>query len=452
MHKDEDSFRAECAPFLAELRARTGNEPRIFFDCTATIRDGMRTGIQRVVRNLMVSGPAAAAELGVECRPVSCFDGVWYSVEKPPPDDRDGASEPASDRRSLGTKLKEFGGWVLHRLRKALIPKKLYMASRAGWRRWHRRLTQPKHRFRPGDILVLPDVFWGSDDPPTLDAARAAGATLGLVSYDLIPILHREFVTDSFHCQFRDWLHETVRKVDFLVAISRSVRDEVRAYLDQHEPQLGPASEYVSWFPLGVRLDMARTDVPVRPHLTNWFASSQRKPCLVVCTLEPRKNHRVLLDAFEQVWQRDPEARLCVVGRAGWLCDDLVRRMQEHSRFGRELIWFHDLGDSELAYCYDNSATFVFPSFTEGYGLPIAEALQHGLRVLASDIPVHREIGGLHCEYFDPRRPDQLATLIETHAKNETCDEYHPTDWLESARMLWREALRLAARRRPHRD
>ena len=102
-----ESWRRQCEPLLAALREESGNEPRIFFDCTATIRDGLRTGIQRVVRNLMVSGPIAGKELGIDCRPVCCFDGVWYAAEQAPPDDRDHTPVDESQRKpqSVGAQI-----------------------------------------------------------------------------------------------------------------------------------------------------------------------------------------------------------------------------------------------------------------------------------------------------------------------------------------------------------
>ena len=76
------------------------------------------------------------------------------------------------------------------------------------------------------------------------------------------------------------------------------------------------------------------------------------------------------------------------------------------------LFMFNDLSDAELAYCYQHAKALIFPSHAEGFGLPIVEALQHGLHTLVSDIPIHREAGRDFCTYFDPQSPAALARLV----------------------------------------
>ena len=126
-------------------------------------------------------------------------------------------------------------------------------------------------------------------------------------------------------------------------------------------------------------------------------------------TLEPRKNHAMLLDAFERVWRTHPQSRLVIVGRFGWMCNDLVKRILHHAQYARSLFLFTNLSDAELAYCYEHATAFVFPSHAEGFGLPIVEALQHGLPVMASDIPIHREVVSDFCAYFDQHDPEELC-------------------------------------------
>ncbi len=140
--------------------------------------------------------------------------------------------------------------------------------------------------------------------------------------------------------------------------------------------------------------------------------SGAGRPYLTVGTIEPRKNHVLLVDAFERIWQRHSDARLLIVGRVGWLCESLVQRIRRHPQYQRSLFMFNDLSDSELEFCYQHAKAFLFPSHAEGFGLPVVEALQHGLPVLASDIPIHREVGQDFCTYFNRETPDELVRLI----------------------------------------
>lgn len=141
--------------------------------------------------------------------------------------------------------------------------------------------------------------------------------------------------------------------------------------------------------------------------------SSGPTPYLMVGAIEPRKNHLTVLDAFERLWGRGSNVRLIVVGRRGWNCDAIERRFLAHPRLGRDLHWFPELSDTELEHCYRHAKAIVFASLGEGFGLPIVEGLQHGLPVIASDLPVHREVAGNFAAYFDPAKPEALATWIE---------------------------------------
>ena len=77
------------------------------------------------------------------------------------------------------------------------------------------------------------------------------------------------------------------------------------------------------------------------------------------------------------------------------------------------MFLIENLNDCELQYCYKRSAALLFASAGEGFGLPIIEAAQHRLPVIASDIPVFREIGGDHITYFSRESPSCLVESIK---------------------------------------
>ena len=157
--------------------------------------------------------------------------------------------------------------------------------------------------------------------------------------------------------------------------------------------------------------------------------------------------HVLLIDAFERVWKQDPNARLVIVGRIGWLCESLVNRIVNHPLYQKSLFLFNDVTDSELEYCYQNAKALLFPSHAEGFGLPVAEALRHGLPVIVSDIPIHREVGRDFCTYFDNRTPDSLTHLIrdfQQHGHLESVrkpEEFEVPDWKVSTQEFIRKCL-----------
>jgi len=112
------------------------------------------------------------------------------------------------------------------------------------------------------------------------------------------------------------------------------------------------------------------------------------------------------------VLARWPDATFIMAGAVGWQGKPILESLRSHPAWGRSLLHFEDLDDAELDHAYRHARAVVFPSLAEGYGLPIVEALARGTPVLASDLLVHREVGGGACRYFNPRDAESLATLL----------------------------------------
>jgi alpha-1,2-rhamnosyltransferase len=130
---------------------------------------------------------------------------------------------------------------------------------------------------------------------------------------------------------------------------------------------------------------------------------------LCVGTIEPRKNHTTLLDAFEQLGDSRDDLMLVIAGRAGWETDAVVERLRHHPLLNTAIFWPERVSDAELEQLYRKAWVVVTPSLAEGFGLPLAEALAHGCAVLASDAGAHREVGGDCVTYFDPTSTRELA-------------------------------------------
>ena len=98
--------------------------------------------------------------------------------------------------------------------------------------------------------------------------------------------------------------------------------------------------------------------------------------------------------------------------------------------------------DAEVEHAYRNARAMVCGSIAEGFGLPIVEALRHGQTVIASDLPIHREVGGAACDYFDLAGPEWLAAAVANHehrhgraaAARQRCQD--PLTWGEAAPRL----------------
>jgi glycosyltransferase involved in cell wall biosynthesis len=134
----------------------------------------------------------------------------------------------------------------------------------------------------------------------------------------------------------------------------------------------------------------------------------------MVGTLEPRKGHDFVLDAFDVLWQRGADVRLCIAGTVGWMVTDTMRRILDHPQFNRKVFFVEKFTDAEINLCYAAAAGLIAASVAEGFGLPIVEASLHQVPVLASDIPVFREVGGEGAMYFSlGDREALVANIIE---------------------------------------
>jgi O-antigen biosynthesis alpha-1,2-rhamnosyltransferase len=452
---------------------RRERAPRVWIDCTGTYLGDLNTGIQRVVRNLVQYGLQAE----VPCRPAAFVWPRWYGIDWQPSaareEPRRAGDEPGSSlrSRSAADAADSRTARLRRTVRKALVPRTLVRCGTNLVRHlaWGHRYGIAA--FRPGDVLLLPDGTWGYPTWPSIASLHRCGVKVGVLVHDLIPVTHPQFFVPDVQRVFQAWWQAVAPRVDFFVGNSRATRDTVRDRVLTQFPQAGFTEESFSWFPMGIDLDHALPGGSVRPTVRQALGSEdvaapaessghssprdRGAAYLTVSTIEPRKNHGLLLDAFERLWQTRPEARLCLVGKRGWLCDDLLSRVRRHPQWSQRLFWFHDLSDTELDYCYRHAKAFLFPSFIEGYGLPIVEALQRGLPVFASDIPVHREVAQDFARYFDPHRPETLAELLldfETGrltGEVRAAGEFQATDWNTSVRELLTTCLRLAGHAQP---
>lgn len=132
---------------------------------------------------------------------------------------------------------------------------------------------------------------------------------------------------------------------------------------------------------------------------------------LMVSTIEPRKNHLLLVRLWESlVYTSHPDLNLVVVGATGWDQGPVMSAFRPWAEQGRlaHLVGVHA---DELRMLYANAALTVCPSFAEGFDYSGVEALKCGGRIVASDIAVHREVYGSECSYFDPYSVDDAVEV-----------------------------------------
>jgi glycosyltransferase involved in cell wall biosynthesis len=134
---------------------------------------------------------------------------------------------------------------------------------------------------------------------------------------------------------------------------------------------------------------------------------------LIVSTIEPRKNHLNLLAAWESLRSHVyPDLKLLVVGRRGWHHRPILKKFRPWAERG-EVFLLEDVPAADLRLLYKHSCATVCPSFSEGFDFSGVEAMMSGTAVVASNIPVHREIYDDAAEYFNPYAAQDIARAIQ---------------------------------------
>jgi glycosyltransferase involved in cell wall biosynthesis len=135
-------------------------------------------------------------------------------------------------------------------------------------------------------------------------------------------------------------------------------------------------------------------------------------------TIEPRKNHWLMLQLWRQLIAErgDAAPKLVIIGQRGWECENVVDLLERCEALKGHVQEISNCSDTDLATWLKGARALLFPTFAEGYGMPIVEALTLGVPVIASDLPVFREIAGDIPEYVNPLDGMRWRALIESYA------------------------------------
>jgi glycosyltransferase involved in cell wall biosynthesis len=177
---------------------------------------------------------------------------------------------------------------------------------------------------------------------------------------------------------------------------------------------------------------------------------------LMVGTIEPRKGYLQTLEAFDILWQEGVAANLVIVGKEGWQplpqearrdIPETITWIKKNPQLNNRLFWFQGISDEHLEKVYAASTCLIAASYGEGFGLPLIEAAQQGLPILARDIPVFREVSGEHATYFKTETPEELAAAIKSWLADQEKNMHRKSSgmkyltWKESAKSLLNKLL-----------
>ena len=302
---------------------------------------------------------------------------------------------------------------------------------------------------RPGDTFLGLDLATNmtTQNQQQLLGLRRKGVAIWFTVYDLLPLLRPDCFPFGAQKYYGDFIDTIAQVSDGIVTISRAVADETQQWLaGRPNRRLSPLK--LSWFHLGADID---NSVPSRGLPDNaeraMQALREAPSLLMVGTLEPRKGQAQALAACELLWAKGVAVNLVIVGKNGWLVDELAERLEKHPQREKQLFWFNGVSDEMLLQLYDHSSALLAASEGEGFGLPLIEAAQKGLPIIARGIPVFREVAGEHAFYFEGGRPEDLAGAIEAWLALHAAGKAPPSKnmpwltWRQSAGQLMEAVL-----------
>jgi len=245
-----------------------------------------------------------------------------------------------------------------------------------------------------------------------LDAAFLAvlrqvpGLGVTVMIHDTIPLDHPEYSGDRAPAEFAAKLGAVAAHADLVLCPSSPVKAGLERWCAgfARTPTIRVA-------PLGV------APAPPEPKAIPAWIETDRPYFVTLGTIEPRKNHALLLDIWDGFRMRLPTGqipRLFILGRRGWKNADVFARLDECARIGGDIVERAGLPDAAAMALLVGARALLAPSRAEGFGLPAAEAAALGVPVLATDLAVTREILGAYPVYLPTADRYAWSVAIET--------------------------------------
>lgn len=370
---------AEASDTIAENFARGRAKRQLLVDVSQIARSDYKTGIQRVVRSLVIELINMKIK-GFRVEP------VWLST--------------------AGT------GWH-------------YLYARE----WTTSLLnlpdfEPRDssvEIGKGDILLLADLtgsyLLDAHKSGVYEDINTSGVDIKAIVYDILPLQLPNCFPPGSEETHRNWLKVVSEISTGLLCISKAVAIDTEIWLRQKEPSLMENLK-IGWFHLGADLDNSSPTMGFPKELeTLKEYLENRVSFLMVGTVEPRKGYQQTVKAFELLLNRGVPYNLIIIGRKGWMMNSFADSLRASEFYNAGIFWYDKASDEFLEWLYRQCDCLIAASEGEGFGLPLIEAARHNMPMLARDLPVFREVAQDGAAYFSGNNPEDLASAIDEWIK-----------------------------------
>jgi glycosyltransferase involved in cell wall biosynthesis len=367
---DEDK-KAIAMSVAESIPAKQKRIPRIYLDASATVYQDDKTGIQRVTRAI--------------CNEIINMEIENYQIE------------------IVYTNPMDMEFYRANELTAKILDKKSNTKEDV----WI--------EFLAGDILLFLDIH------PSVAVTHISkirflidkGVKIYYLIHDILPVLRPDCFNDFFVKEFRDNYLLSVLKTKGVICNSKTTAQSVYDFIKREKIAVNNFS--IGWFHLGADISKSLPSKGIPPEAQKVFsAMAENMTFLMIGTIEPRKGHKQMYRVFNTLWNKYGFAgNLIIVGRKGWQVDDFIEQMQENCQYNKKLFWLEGISDEYLEKLYSEADCLIAASEGEGFGLPLIEAAQHNISVMARDISIFREVAGENAFYFSGSDDNIVQAVLE---------------------------------------
>ena len=292
------------------------------------------------------------------------------------------------------------------------------------WYRWRLPLSAT---FLTGQV----DIYHGPDFvlPPMNDKVHKV-----VTVHDLAFVEHPEYTVPPLAAYLNKVVPEAVAAADVVAAVSQATSQTLIEHFKT-------PPEKITIIPNGIRPYFRRITDPILLSATRHKFGLKHPFVLGVGTLEPRKNHLGLIKAFHKVQSATGNklrpAMLVLAGGPGWLYDE-TQQLIAKLKLENKVRFLGHVTELELITLYSMTDVFVFPSFYEGFGVPLIEAMACGTPVITSNTSSLPEVAGDAAVLIDPHNTGQIAkAMLQVLEDNQLRDELRQKGYTRAQHFTW---------------
>jgi glycosyltransferase involved in cell wall biosynthesis len=314
-----------------------------------------------------------------------------------------------------------------------------------------------------GDLIFIVGATWNFEDYLSALARerQQRGVAICHFVHDLVPLLTPEHVGDNVPGQFARWLAHLSRNTDHFLTNSLATRRDLDAWLAEHGASVPtavlPLAHQFADSPRQYSLQPASADEAIHARVLN----AARLPfVLCVGTIESRKNIWTLTNVWRRIYAQlgEDTPRLVFAGKHGSLKEDFDDFIKGTGSLYGYIRIIERPSDAELAFLYRRCLFSAFPSYKEGWGLPVGEGLWFGRPVVCSNTSSMPEVGGSLADYVDPASWRSIEAAVLKMITDAAYREQRAAEiaaarlrtWADVADDLWRELMAIGTLQSRH--